>query len=530
MTQLEQQELDELAAAVVDETITPAQSARLQVWLAASDAARAHFVLAMGLHASLHGYASEIEPASGDDQAARPSPWREAVGRAVRQFTRPTPFSLAVATVVMGLLVTAMAFILPPIYQARERASAEVDATRIVARLTNVENATWGEGQIGAFAGSHLVAGRPLDLRSGLAEITFDNGAVVTLEGPARLQVIDTDEAALHSGKLRAHAPPEAIGFTVSTSQMKVVDLGTEFGVGVAEDESSEVHVFRGSVAVSPVIDGSTGQRVVLKAGEAYRVNTAGHGQAVNPAPQRFALKIEPPEIAIFQAGLPDPITGDMYDSVEDTMLLQWAPQANFGTRVNFDVGQLRGQRAHALLRFDLSSLRGKIDRLLSVTLRIQPDAEIAYFPWQGTGTIELYRVSDANAAWHEGTFATASAGPNDPTWNRRGHPAEPWAGAVGASKIGTDVDAAPLAAAAYAPRTGYPLDFRLQGDLEFVHGWIDGEANGGFFLREVSGGPHNRICFHSSQSKKVSTRPQLIISYVPKSADDVGKPGPQRP
>ena len=63
------------------------------------------------------------------------------------------------------------------------------------------------------------------------------NGASVTLQGPAAYEIAGPMETRLHHGILTARIPESAIGFTVETSAMNVVDLGTAFGVSVNADE-----------------------------------------------------------------------------------------------------------------------------------------------------------------------------------------------------------------------------------------------------------------------------------------------------
>ena len=50
------------------------------------------------------------------------------------------------------------------------------------------------------------------------------------------------------AGKLRATVPPHAHGFAIGTPKLDLVDLGTEFGVQVDEQQATEVHVFTGKV------------------------------------------------------------------------------------------------------------------------------------------------------------------------------------------------------------------------------------------------------------------------------------------
>jgi hypothetical protein len=87
-----------------------------------------------------------------------------------------------------------------------------------------------------------------VELKSGLAELEAAGGVRMILEGPARLRFLDGRRVRLESGRLSARVPRGAEGFRVDTPSSEVVDLGTEFGVSVGGDGSSEVHVLSGVV------------------------------------------------------------------------------------------------------------------------------------------------------------------------------------------------------------------------------------------------------------------------------------------
>ncbi|HOM60131.1 MAG TPA: NPCBM/NEW2 domain-containing protein [Anaerohalosphaeraceae bacterium] len=91
----------------------------------------------------------------------------------------------------------------------------------------------------------------PLRLLEGTVKIRFDNGAVLVLEGPAEFLILAPDHVQLPSGSLYASIGPEAFGFTVSTKNAKVVDLGTEFGIQAHQSGDSEVHVVKGKTVVA---------------------------------------------------------------------------------------------------------------------------------------------------------------------------------------------------------------------------------------------------------------------------------------
>lgn len=91
-----------------------------------------------------------------------------------------------------------------------------------------------------------------LKIDSGVLRLEFYCGAAVLLEGPAELELKSSTVAVLSSGRLRAHVPPEARGFTILSPQVKLVDQGTEFGVVALDNGETQVHVFDGLVDLYP--------------------------------------------------------------------------------------------------------------------------------------------------------------------------------------------------------------------------------------------------------------------------------------
>ncbi len=131
-----------------------------------------------------------------------------------------------------------------------------------------------------------LHRGSRLRLLSGTAVLEFADGARVALHGPAALEVVTAGSGRLGRGKLTAMVPPRAHGFTIDTPSLRVIDLGTEFGVTVADDGTSAVHVFTGRVDTRTVEGGELGERVPLVAGEAILVGgpaPAGDASAESP-------------------------------------------------------------------------------------------------------------------------------------------------------------------------------------------------------------------------------------------------------
>ena len=136
-----------------------------------------------------------------------------------------------------------------------------------VALLAQALDAEW-ETDSPAFAvGSALPKGL-IKLRRGTLRLDFYSGARVFLEGPATLDLVSPDLARLELGKLTAHVPPPAQGFTITSADLRVVDRGTEFGMSVNGANDCEVHVFVGEVDLL----GDNHQQQALLAGSAVSI------------------------------------------------------------------------------------------------------------------------------------------------------------------------------------------------------------------------------------------------------------------
>ncbi|MBB3205943.1 hypothetical protein FHS27_001751 [Rhodopirellula rubra] len=94
--------------------------------------------------------------------------------------------------------------------------------------------------------------GESVAISKGLLVVEFNSGVVVTLEGPADLEIQTSNSCYLHSGRLSAIAPDDAFGFEIITPSTRVVDHGSEFGVKVDASGNTEVHMFAGDAELMP--------------------------------------------------------------------------------------------------------------------------------------------------------------------------------------------------------------------------------------------------------------------------------------
>jgi hypothetical protein len=266
------EELRRLISGMCDNALSDAEFEQLKLQLSTDREALAYYVHYLGLHTSLAWTISAHPVAQQQALAApveQPRPWR----RILKMVQRPKPFSMAMATLIMGLIITAMAIMAPPFYRALTVREPSDASENQVAYVTDLRQARWSTRQVPLQRHSQLQKGQRVELQSGFVVIQFGGGAKVALEGPCVFQPTDLMEGKLTAGKLSAQVPQRAIGFTVSTPTARIIDRGTEFGVKVAENKT-EVVVLSGNVdveAVSP--SGSRGDVVRLTVGKTALVD-----------------------------------------------------------------------------------------------------------------------------------------------------------------------------------------------------------------------------------------------------------------
>ena len=134
----------------------------------------------------------------------------------------------------------------------------------------------------------------PLFLQKGLVEIVFDEGAKVLLEAPATFRLQSTGRMVLHTGQLFAFVPASAKGFTVETPSSHIIDMGTQFGIRVKQDGTSDLHMFKGKAALASDSASDTGQVLTLSAGQAKRVDTNGQTRDIPIQEQTFVRHFSP--------------------------------------------------------------------------------------------------------------------------------------------------------------------------------------------------------------------------------------------
>ncbi|MEI6713338.1 MAG: iron dicitrate transport regulator FecR [Verrucomicrobiota bacterium] len=222
----------ELFTQLLEGTLSDDEKVELNALLKSDDAARQHYRAHMRLHAQLHlaytagGMPSGMPPLKGAQQNQT-----EATSQRILPFR--TMLRLAAAALVL-LGIGAL-------FQSRE--------SGFVATLLSSEDAAW-ESALPTAPHSKLKPGH-LELKSGLATIQFNSGATVTIEAPARLELLTPMRGRMSVGSAVIDVPKAAIGFIMEAPNSYVVDHGTRFAMSVDKSgKSTAFEVLSGEISV----------------------------------------------------------------------------------------------------------------------------------------------------------------------------------------------------------------------------------------------------------------------------------------
>lgn len=307
-------QLDILIADQLDGELTAVQHAELEGLLRDDPAARGDYARLVAMHAlldsELNGQLPPLalteQPAAAgepvdivvdpwlEDDAADITPLPRRIWQSTRDFASDyMVLSLVTSGLVITTIVLSLALWTVPEWRSLAVGMEEAEL-EFVARVVKTKNARWSTGsEISDNRITDLYAGQTVELESGLAEILFDSGARVVLEAPSTFRLRSDERSELLAGRLVAHVPPQAVGFTVDSPLVTVVDLGTEFAIDVTAG-ATEVHVFEGAAAATTA---DAGQPLKLSAGEAVRFSSRDSGVTMSERirlVRNFTHKIEP--------------------------------------------------------------------------------------------------------------------------------------------------------------------------------------------------------------------------------------------
>ncbi len=257
-----------------------------------------------------------------------------------------------------------------PIASARTQPALNAPSPAILSRLADC---VWENGMKPLRVGENISAGTTIELKSGLAQLVFESGAEVVLEGPCRLRIDNSMLCRLFSGNVSAEVPHRAAGFTIRGPAAEVIDLGTRFGFSVGAAGNSEVHVFQGEV-ISRQLDERgdvVGKEFHLKKNQAVLFpGEKKQAQRLAANEAKFALEVKP----LWRQDKIQPLVVDRNIALwlradhgvqtdKKNRVIAWQDLALGSNRISNDAFQpdqkarpqyvLDGLNGHAAIRFD---------------------------------------------------------------------------------------------------------------------------------------------------------------------------------
>ncbi|MGB7328540.1 MAG: FecR domain-containing protein [Rubripirellula sp.] len=229
--------------------ITPDDHAILQQELKSDAVARAALCERMDLEAGLRTWALEPAPATTATQPEKTTNDRQS---SAMPWLYPVVAVAAAVLLIAGVQVWNRFSNADPQQlvegQANERLVNPPTAPRLVGVIREQERCQWSVRPVST-AGRFAVG--KLELANGIAELRFDSGTDVTLEGPCEIDVTSIDGARLLAGNVCVNVSELSVGFTLETPESQIIDEGTEYAVSL-DEEFTEVHVYDGSVIWIP--------------------------------------------------------------------------------------------------------------------------------------------------------------------------------------------------------------------------------------------------------------------------------------
>jgi hypothetical protein len=265
---MNQQLLTKLVEQWFDNTISDSDLTCLKVELLANKDALAHYVDLTEIHSLL----------SQTEAAALPQsnviPMERIVRRQRRKTVRIATFAAA-ALIMIGVMV--MTVLIVP--EKQHGLTFDISPST---QFTLTHSSIGDDTPTGMTMeeGSHLV------LTQGTVELTFGTGVKSIVMAPADMSLHGDNQLYLNRGTAWFHVPEGAEGFQVTTQNLKVVDLGTEFGVITNTDDQDEVHVFKGTVEVTSLR--YPDEFSELTAGQARSYDLVGYLEEIECAPKAF--------------------------------------------------------------------------------------------------------------------------------------------------------------------------------------------------------------------------------------------------
>jgi len=169
------------------------------------------------------------------------------------------------------------------------------------ATLVDTMNVKWAEEMRMPGPQGRIKTLVPMTLLQGVARIQMDDGVELVVESPARFELMTSSELRMDYGRVYAYVSEIGRGFTVTTPNSRIVDLGTEFGVEADGTGQTDLHVFQGKTYL--VAGTRKNAKIVetLDAGQARGVEANGIVRNLGLKADEFIRSFNPQEKLIWK-------------------------------------------------------------------------------------------------------------------------------------------------------------------------------------------------------------------------------------
>jgi hypothetical protein len=291
-----------LANAVCEGTISEQEVHELELLLDADPNAREFYIDFLKINAEISWLISSKQHSTMDlgprislDSLLgppNPSPNLGFLGNVADFFNHHSPLLFVMLFLIFGVTLLSATYWL----NTRQSGKTSIEP-EFVAQITVTKDCQWSTSITQPTEMMQLQVGQQLQLEKGIAQITYSNGAVVLIEGPAFFAVASPNSGFLSRGKLTARADTkQSRQFAIVTPEARFVDLGTEFGVMIDDKGRAAVAVFAGKVnAEAKLADGRWSTPVSLSKGEAGICEGTNFTRQVASRSDFPALRLPPP-------------------------------------------------------------------------------------------------------------------------------------------------------------------------------------------------------------------------------------------
>jgi hypothetical protein len=262
------QELNRLIQELLDGTISPQDLPLLETELASNESARELYLDTVEIHSlldarvSVHSLKTNVVPIERIIRCQKRKAFRIAV-------------LSAAALLILGLITMQL-------FMVKERPPTLTFETAPGTQFDITHSMTGDDAPIGMT----MEKGSRLMLSHGTVELSFGTGVKSIVIAPADMTLHDDNKLYLNQGTAWFHVPEGAEGFQVTTDDLDIVDLGTEFGVIATPNDHDELHVFKGKVKVAALRVRKESN--TLTAGQARRIDPIGRLVSVKPEIKKF--------------------------------------------------------------------------------------------------------------------------------------------------------------------------------------------------------------------------------------------------